>query len=193
MNGVAVVTWGAVPPQPWRNGGGVTRELLAWPAGAPWQCRISVADIDRDGDFSAFPGVERWFAVIAGAGVELVFASGALRLSPDSEPYRFDGEVAPGCRLIAGPTRDLNLMAQQSAGRAEMQRVLPGVTWHSTAALRAVFTAGALNLQLGGNDTCAMPAGALAWSDTDAGAPWQCELPADAAPAWWLAFHRHAA
>ena len=47
------------PEQAWRNGGGITRELLAWPADAPWQLRVSVAEIIKDGNFSAFPGVQR--------------------------------------------------------------------------------------------------------------------------------------
>ena len=34
-----------VAPVPWRNGGGLTRELLAWPAAQDWAIRISVADI----------------------------------------------------------------------------------------------------------------------------------------------------
>jgi len=29
---------------PWRNGGGVTRELLAWPDSKDWALRVSVAD-----------------------------------------------------------------------------------------------------------------------------------------------------
>ena len=58
-------------PQAWRNGGGSTRELLAWPAGADWRVRVSVAEIGADGPFSAFDGVERWFAVLSGAGVVL--------------------------------------------------------------------------------------------------------------------------
>jgi environmental stress-induced protein Ves len=33
--------------------------------------RISVAEITRDGPFSAFAGVQRWFAVLEGAGVML--------------------------------------------------------------------------------------------------------------------------
>ena len=42
-------------PQPWRNGGGRTRELLVWPAGdglggtTDWQLRVSVADITKNG------------------------------------------------------------------------------------------------------------------------------------------------
>jgi environmental stress-induced protein Ves len=59
------------PAQTWRNGGGSTRELLAWPEAGAWQLRISVAEITRDGPFSAFAGVQRWFAVLRGDGVRL--------------------------------------------------------------------------------------------------------------------------
>ena len=52
---------------PWRNGGGVTRELLRLAARpATGSVRVSVADIEADGPFSPFPGVERWFAVLRG-------------------------------------------------------------------------------------------------------------------------------
>jgi uncharacterized protein len=190
---VNVVALASVQAQPWRNGGGMTRELLAWPEGAAWQCRISVADIERDGDFSAFPGVERWFAVIEGAGVELGFEAGPVPLSPKSEPCKFDGTAAPGCRLLAGPTRDLNLMAQQATGHGRMQRVLPGQAWHSSAALRAVFCTGALQLHRGTQAAISLPAASLAWTEHDAGTPWHTTQLSGAAPAWWLAFHRHAA
>jgi len=106
----------SVQPQPWRNGGGTTRELLAWPQGAPWNARVSVADIDADGPFSAFPGVERWFAVIEGRGVELDFGEANQRITRDDQPVRFDGARAPMCRLLDGPTRDLNLMLRGARG-----------------------------------------------------------------------------
>ena len=60
---------------PWRNGGGVTRELAAWPAGsADWTWRISVAEVATSGPFSRFDGVQRWFAVLGGNGVSLQMA-----------------------------------------------------------------------------------------------------------------------
>ena len=40
-----LVSLDAATPQPWRNAGGVTRELLTWPGPANWRVRISVADI----------------------------------------------------------------------------------------------------------------------------------------------------
>ena len=90
-----------MPPTPWRNGGGRTRTLWTWPADCvddAWQLRVSLADIDADGPFSAFPGVQRWFAVLQGAGVRLQLPAGPQVLGLHSSPLQFDGALAPGCR-----------------------------------------------------------------------------------------------
>ncbi|MDI9333012.1 MAG: HutD family protein [Cytophagales bacterium] len=100
------------PPQPWKNGGGVTRELLTWPSKDDWQLRISVADITQDGAFSSFVGVQRAFAVIEGVGVRLQFADRLEVVTQDSAPLMFDGADAPDCQLIGGATRDLNVMGK---------------------------------------------------------------------------------
>lgn len=131
-----IVDAARVAPQPWRNGGGRTRELLA---DAPaWRWRISLADIDTDGSFSAFAGVQRWFAVVAGSGVELRFADGARTLHRGDAPLAFDGAAAPGCRLLAGPTRDLNLMLRDGA-RGTMRHAVPGQPWAEDWPLRGRF------------------------------------------------------
>lgn len=130
-----------VPPQPWKNGGGSTRELLAWPTAQGWQIRISLADIVQDGAFSAFPGVQRWFGVVQGAGVGLEYSDRQVRQTPASEALQFDGAHAPFCRLLSGATQDLNLMLWGSdpAGGC-MQHVLHGAAWQSSMPLRALFT-----------------------------------------------------
>lgn len=111
------------PFVPWRNGGGRTRELLTWPVGATdWQLRVSVAEIEADGPFSALPGVERCFAVLEGAGVRLALPQGEVRLTPQDGALCFPGEAAPMCRLIDGPTQDLNLMLRRGTGTASMRR-----------------------------------------------------------------------
>jgi uncharacterized protein len=107
---------------PWRNGGGRTRELLAWPRTDDWLLRVSVAEIEADGPFSSFDGIERCFAVLSGAGVVLSLPQGDVRLTADDDAVSFAGEASPMCRLIDGPTRDLNLMVRRGAGRASMQR-----------------------------------------------------------------------
>lgn len=103
------------PEQPWRNGGGRTRELLAWPSGTDWQVRVSVATVEADGPFSPYPGIDRWFAVLGGAGVVLSLPRGEVTLRPHSAAVAFAGEAAPACRLIDGTTQDLNLMLRRGA------------------------------------------------------------------------------
>ena len=159
-----------VKPLPWRNGGGFSRDLLAWPSRRDWQLRISVAEVARSGPFSAYPGVDRWFAVAQGAGVVL----------------HFDGAAAPACDLVDGTTLDLNLMARQSARRAEMIRAEPAASWADTAPLRAVFTWHEAALRIDGGPALALPACTLAYTTRACGERWR--LHGQVPRAWWMAF-----
>ena len=186
-----LVVASAVAPQPWKNGGGVTRELLRLPlaggAADDWGLRISVADIAADGPFSPFPGITRWFAVLDGAGVRLTWPGRApLALRRDDPPLRFDGADAPDCRLLAGSTRDLNVMVRADWGHA----TLAAATFDDEATLghsRAIglFALRPLRLHAAAAVPLEMPALSLAWADpaaTDARAWWLEEIAA-AAPA----------
>jgi uncharacterized protein len=184
----------SVPPQPWRNGGGSTRELFTWPGGtAPWQLRISVADITQDGPFSAFDGVDRWFAVLQGDGVRLGLPGDAPQtLNCSSPPLQFDGGAAPDCWLTGGATRDLNLMLHRSAGRALLQTAEPGQPWAHCAPLRGLFTTCALQLQVDGQAAQAVAAWSLLLGTAPAQQRWQINPDGAALPAGaralWLAF-----
>lgn len=186
---LAIVSHDSVAPQPWKNGGGLTRDLLAWPSAADWQFRISVAEVARGGPFSAYPGVQRWFAVVQGAGVLLQFGERSVKLNTDSEPFAFDGALAPGCELVAGATLDLNLMAPQAAGTAQMQRAAPGQAWVDDAPLRAVFTARPAELVLDGRLVATLPAMSLAWTATAKGRSWSLGGDTRTPLAWWMSFH----
>jgi len=177
-----------VEPQPWRNGGGHTRELLAWPGRDGWQLRISVADIERDGPFSPYPGIERWFAVLEGAGVRLQLPGGARSIDTDSAPLHFRGEDAPGCDLLDGPTRDLNLMVQRGHGRATMRRAEPGADFHPRATLRALFCADAVTLQIDGADARELAPFTLLWSSGGAHGLWRLHSQLERPRAWWMSF-----
>lgn len=180
-----------VPRQPWRNGGGSTRELLAWPDATDWRVRVSVADIAADGPFSAFPDVQRAFAVLTGAGVRLQHGDAAITLDTRSAPHHFEGGQPPDCRLTDGVTTDLNLMVTGPIGAARMRRVaadedagLPaGPRW------RGVFVAeGTALLRCGTEPVVTLPAGTLLWSDDDPH-DWQLDPPHPTTPprAFWLA------
>jgi environmental stress-induced protein Ves len=112
-----VVPLDAAAPQAWKNGGGATRELLAWPTPQDWRVRLSVADVTRAGPFSPYPGIERWFSVLEGAGVRLQVGPVRQVLLAEHEPFRFDGGTPVDCELLDGPTRDFNLMAAPGQGR----------------------------------------------------------------------------
>ena len=154
-----------VEPQPWRNGGGLTRELLAWPSQDDWALRLSVADIRADGPFSAYPGVDRWFVVLEGGGVMLALPEGRRRLGTADAPLAFRGEAAPACELLDGPTRDLNLMLRRDAGRGALQLAQAGEDFAPPTRFRALFAADALTLQIDGRVALRLPPLALAWAD----------------------------
>jgi environmental stress-induced protein Ves len=118
-----IVRLDAVAPTPWRNGGGSTRELVAWPHGEDWAWRLSVAEVAADGPFSRFDGVERWFAVLGGQGVRLDVAGQVHVLDRSSDPLCFDGAVPTFCSLIDGPTQDFNLMTRRGRAHGWMSRV----------------------------------------------------------------------
>jgi uncharacterized protein len=181
-----LVSLAATPPQPWRNGGGTTRELLAWPSAGAWALRFSIARIDRDGPFSAYPGVQRWFAVLSGAGVELIWENHLAQLTPGSAPLAFDGADGPQCRLLGGPTEDLNLMLRRDAGRGGLEAARAGQAWVCTAAWRGVYTRTACMLGTGSGEQ-PLPAGTLAWTDHAGAAPWHLTSP-EPLQAWWLHF-----
>jgi uncharacterized protein len=173
------------PTQAWRNGGGSTRELLAWPTPAAWQLRVSVARIDRDGPFSAYPGVQRWFVVLQGAGVRLHWPQAVQNATRGSGVLVFDGSQAPGCTLIDGPTLDLNLMLQ--GGTGALLSAQPGQAWSSTAVLRGLFTFSTALLQRAGA-TLPLPPGTLAWCDNSNAEPWTAQADNEPLRAWWLHF-----
>ena len=162
-----------IPPTPWKNGGGTTRELLAWPTPLDWTLRLSVAQVDADGPFSRFDGITRWFTVLAGAGVRLHMTDAGQTHSLDasSSPLAFDGALAVDCTLIDGPTQDFNLMARSARHpQTRMRRVKGQAHWQGTGAtLLAVWANTApATLQLPGQASLGIAPGTLAWAALDA-------------------------
>jgi hypothetical protein len=112
---------------PWKNGGGVTRELLRLPH--PRQperflMRLSIATVATSGPFSVFPGVERTLLILEGEGVALR-REGApeVVLERGGAPFRFPGEMPFDCRLLGGPVRDFNLMVDRELAEARLDVV----------------------------------------------------------------------
>ena len=153
-----------IPATPWRNGGGVTRELAMWPDVGDWAWRMSVADVDQSGPFSKFEGIERWFAVLEGAGVQLDVAGMPHRMTAADAPLFFDGGAATGCELIDGKTRDFNLMVRRGPKPSRMLRVDGrfSETLHAGATIAVYAHASAATVLLD-EETLQLPPATLAW------------------------------
>ena len=150
-----------VAAQPWKNGGGVARELLALPQRSDWRVRVSVADVASDGDFSTFAGVARWFAVVEGAGVVLTIDGREHRCTRDGEALSFAGDAHTSCRLIDGATRDLNLMLR--GARGALARVVAGRAWRPRERACGLYATAAGTVRSGDEAPAPMPAQALRW------------------------------
>lgn len=95
----------------WRNELGWTREIHRFPQREDWDWRISIAEIERDSEFSRFPGIDREIVLLAGNGMRLRFDDGEVReLQPPHDRMRFAGERQVSAELLDGPTHDFNLM-----------------------------------------------------------------------------------
>lgn len=104
-----IIRMSGLTAAPWKNGGGVTREIAAGRRGGALLWRLSMADVASDGPFSNFAGLTRILTVIEGNGIELVSAAGTL-YADYGQPVRFDGGLKIEGKLVDGPLRDFNLI-----------------------------------------------------------------------------------
>ncbi|WP_321937131.1 HutD family protein [Paraburkholderia sp. J8-2] len=118
----------ALVASPWKNGGGVTREIavahVASHASASldtFAWRVSVADVAQAGPFSRFEGVDRTLVLLEGAGMLLDEAGRTHALTQPLDVARFAGEAAIDARLVSGATRDFNLMVRRGAARGTLE------------------------------------------------------------------------
>ncbi len=118
-----VIAYSALHAERWRNGGGLTRQIVSGKLGAAgeplatggddWDWRLSIADVESEGNFSMFHGMTRILTVIGGERLAITI-DGTTRQLERHRPLRFDGGAATSATLPAGPIRDLNLIARTS-------------------------------------------------------------------------------
>ena len=166
-----------LPASPWKNGGGVTREIVCQPPGAgmsSFDWRVSIAHIASDGPFSAFAGVDRVITLLEGAGVRLHSADGALdhALGTPLVPFAFAGEATVVGTLLGGDCHDFNVMTRRAACRAGVWVCRGNTTTAAPAgvlmAVRGTWSAGAHTLA---------PGEGLWWSDEPLTWPLSCPEP----------------
>ncbi|CAM5251472.1 Protein Ves [Streptomyces alboniger] len=124
-----VLRWGEYRSMPWKNGGGVTRMVASNAVQAPlasaeptdgFDWRVSVADVDAEGSFSAFPGIDRVITLVEGEGMVLT-VDGTPHLVGPLSPFAFAGDAVTDCRLETGAVRNINVMTRRSRATAEVR------------------------------------------------------------------------
>ena len=111
-----IIRFAELRSEPWRNGGGVTRELASHPQAASaqdgaWDWRVSIAELTKAGDFSPFPGMERVLTVIEGE-LLLLTVDGEEHPLEKYRPFKFSGEAAAHGALPTGDIRNLNVITR---------------------------------------------------------------------------------
>lgn len=112
---------------PWKNGGGETTEIAVWPENAgldDFGWRVSMARVERDGPFSAFPGIDRTLAILQGNGLRLAVAGQpAIELDGVAAPYSFPADQPTDSTLMGGPVTDLNVMTRRGSFEHAVRRI----------------------------------------------------------------------
>jgi environmental stress-induced protein Ves len=94
---------------PWKNGGGITRNIAKGTLSDKTVWTISRADVAQNGLFSDFIGMLRVLTVVSGGPMILETPAGPLNAEL-WKPVHFDGGWKIRSRLINGPLTDLNVM-----------------------------------------------------------------------------------
>ncbi|GAB1387259.1 HutD family protein [Melaminivora sp.] len=126
MTGLQLFDLARIPPTPWKNGGGATRELACWPPGSGLQdfgWRVSVASVTQAGPFSCFPGIDRQIMLLQGAGMLLRGPGLEHRLEQPWQPFAFAGELRLDCQLLGAACQDFNLMLRRDQWQGQIELI----------------------------------------------------------------------
>lgn len=163
---VRVVAASDARRMPWKNGRGTTLELASdAPAGDPsaWTWRLSIADVPEPGPFSRFPGIDRWIACLAGAGLRLHRNGRADEAPRDGEALAFAGEDEVVGEPMGRGVRDINLMLRRDGrrGRLRVVRNADGRAGGTVAILHAFEATDALPVEAGTSTVLLEPGATL--------------------------------
>lgn len=105
---------------PWANGRGTSYEIASDRNDAEeWTWRLAMAPVNEDGAFSRIECVNRFLAVVEGAGMLLSVDRKKLQCRP-MQIVRFRGDAITDATLTDGPITDINLMIRRKEADGEM-------------------------------------------------------------------------
>jgi uncharacterized protein len=169
----------------WKNDGGATREIAAYPLGSGFDdftWRVSIADVETDGPFSRFEGIDRTIVLLDGAGMSLTFNDASEHVLKQAfVPFEFVGEAQVSARLINGATQDFNLMIRRTVARGKLTVMREPGAFALASDVRMVFVArgsATLGLEVGLGQTTLGAYDAAVFDDS-LGEPIQAMVSAD--------------
>ena len=113
---------------PWKNGGGVTTEIVVSPAASgldDFDWRVSMARVENGGPFSQFAGIDRTLAVLEGEGISLdIDGRPSVAVTRAAAPLSFPADAPTMAALISGPITDLNVMTRRGRMTHAVERLL---------------------------------------------------------------------
>lgn len=116
---IQIIRQADLNPEPWKNGGGITRQIWSETSKDDLLWRLSLADVSSDGPFSTFPNKTRVLSVVQGAGIDLYGADTAMAADP-FKPLRFDGAVPLDGVLRDGKIVNFNLIHHAQRIRSDV-------------------------------------------------------------------------
>ena len=114
-----------VPSVAWKNGGGSTKEIAAFPLNADlddFVWRVSVAEIKQPSAYSLFPQIDRTQVLISGLSLNLLNNVGLTKRLLAYEPFSFAGEQ----NWLAEPEgvcQMLNVMTSRADAVSELKLI----------------------------------------------------------------------
>jgi environmental stress-induced protein Ves len=105
---------------PWANGCGTSFEIASDRSDAgEWTWRLAMAPVNEDGPFSRIECVNRFVAVVEGAGMLLSVDRKKLQCRP-MQVVQFRGDAMTDATLTDGAITDINLMIRRKEADGEM-------------------------------------------------------------------------
>jgi len=152
-----LIPYANLEPVSWKNGGGSTTEIAAFPPDAgfdDFDWRVSLATIANDGPFSMFPGVERTLVLVDGPGMTLDIDGTPTLLSKGEPVAAFDGESHVEAKLNRGASTDFNVMTRTDRcwHRFGRRRLDGDATFVARADVTVLFLAEGESLELCSDD-----------------------------------------
>jgi hypothetical protein len=119
---------------PWKNGGGVTVDIVEQDG---W--RFGRTPITAAGAFSDYTGFDRVQVLVAGRGLVLQTPDGEIDVRTKFKPVRFTGETQIVSRLESGPVEVVNLIGDRSKVRVDLQMLQAGATMGRSAGTHLAY------------------------------------------------------